>query len=297
MWIKSFVDYLRFERNYSRRTLESYQADLEAFERFYKTLDCELSWDSIDKDVVRQWMVSMMDVGNSPSSVSRRLSSLRSFYRFLLRRKCVETDPVYGVMGPKKPKMLPVYLRETEMNKLLDETIYPEGYVGLRDYVMLLVFYSTGVRVSELVGMNVTDVDLSACQIRILGKRNKERIIPYGEELSRVFERYLKELSSFSEFNLLQRPVFLDEKTRNRITPQKVRTIVQRYLSKVTTVKKKSPHVLRHTFATSMLNCQADLQSVKELLGHNSLSTTEIYTHTTFEELKKMYNAAHPRAK
>ncbi len=298
MWIRDFIDYLRFERSLSEKTVEAYQTDLEAFRSFYKNLDDEISWENVDADVVRQWMLEMMHKGNAASSVNRRLSSLRSFYRFLLKRKKVSKDPVYAVQGPKKEKTLPVYMREVEMDLLLDDGSFPEGFLGTRDKMMLLMFYSTGVRLSELVGMNLASLDMNGCLVKVTGKRNKQRLIPFGEEMCVMLQDYLKVRAQFCEDkHLSDDALFLDEKSGRRIAPAKVRNIVEKYLSLVTTQRKKSPHVLRHSFATSMLNHHADLQSVKELLGHESLSTTEIYTHTSFEELKEIYKQAHPRAK
>jgi len=300
MWIKVFVDYLRFERNLSERTIEAYQADLEAFKQFYKNLNSELSWKTIDSDIVRDWEVSMMDNGNSASSVNRRLSALRSFYRFLLRRKMVTVDPVHNLQGPKKEKSLPYYIRESEMNKLLDgEGYFSDDFEGQRDRMIMLMFYSTGIRLSELTGLNLADVDLDQMQVKVTGKRNKQRIIPYGDEMGDAIRGYLGLRASFlaAKGGKEETSFFVDTKNGNRILPAKVQVLVKRYLSLVTTQRKRSPHVLRHSFATSMLNHHADLQSVKELLGHESLSTTEIYTHTSFEELKEMYKQAHPRAK
>ena len=301
MWIQVFVDYLRFERNLSEKTIEAYRADLEAFEQFYKSLNNELSWKTVDSDVVRDWEVSMMNNGNSASSVNRRLSALRSFYRFLLRRKMVTFDPAHNLRGPKKEKALPYYIRESEMNRLLDgEGYFSNDFEGQRDRMIMLMFYSTGVRLSELTGLNLADVDLDQMQVKVTGKRNKQRIIPYGDEMGDAIRAYIDLRTSF----LVEKgraegetAFFVDARRGNRILPGKVQVLVKKYLSLVTTQRKRSPHVLRHSFATSMLNHHADLQSVKELLGHESLSTTEIYTHTSFEELKEMYKLAHPRAK
>ena len=273
MWIQSFIDYLRFEKNYSERTIKVYQADLKAFKQ-------------------------LMEDGNIASSVNRRLSSLRSFYKFLLQRKMVEYDPAHMVTGPQKEKPLPAYLRESEMNRLLDDVQFEKNYAGARDYMILLMFYSTGVRVSELTNLDVSDVDMTQKQIKVLGKRDKERVIPFGSEMEARLRQYLKERQEMLESRgLSAKALFLNERTCQQMTSWKVGSRVKYYLSMVTTQKKRSPHVLRHTFATSMLNHYADLQSVKELLGHERLSTTEIYTHTSFEELKELYNKAHPRAK
>ena len=296
-WIEDFIDYLQYERNYSRKTTEEYQADLEAFKRFYEAIDSNLDWAEMPADIVREWVVEMMDKGNAATSVRRRLSSLRSFYKFLLRRKLVTRDPVHTIPGPKAEKKLPTYVRETEMDRLFDGDFFSEDYQGFRDRMILLTFYSTGIRLSELVGLNDKDVDLDQMQLKVTGKRNKQRIIPYGDEFGDSLRRYLVDRDAFAKQFDGDSSLFLDERNGKRMTPAKVRGIVKKYLSMVTTQQRNSPHVLRHTFATAMLNHKADLQSVKELLGHESLSTTEIYTHTTFEQLKEMYNQAHPRAK
>ena len=296
MWIRIFIDYLRFERNLSEKTVEAYQTDLKEFEQFYKNLDEELSWQTVDADVIRQWVVAMMDRGNSAGSVGRRLSALRSFYKFLLRRKMVDHDPAHGVVGPKKEKNLPSFLRESEMDRLLDGDFFSDDFVGARDHLILLMFYSTGIRLSELTGLEMVNVDVDLQQLKVTGKRNKQRVIPFGSEMRLAIEDYVKRRMALGERLQVSSSFFVEEKSGLGMKPEKVRVIVRKYLSCVTTQKKRSPHVLRHTFATSMLNHNANLQSVKELLGHERLSTTEIYTHTTFEELKEMYNHAHPRA-
>ena len=297
-WIKDFIDYLQYERNYSRKTTEVYQADLEAFKQFYEAVDNSLTWEEMPADVIRQWVVEMMDKGNVATSVRRRLSSLRSFYKFLLRRGLVTRDPVHNLPSPKVEKKLPAYIREAEMDRLFDGDFFSEDYQGFRNRMILLTFYSTGIRLSELVGLAERDVDLDQMQLKVTGKRNKQRIIPYGDEFGDNLRHYLAERSIFAQQKQsADKSLFLDERSGQQMTPQKVRDIVKKYLSMVTTQRRNSPHVLRHTFATAMLNHNADLQSVKELLGHESLSTTEIYTHTTFEQLKEMYNQAHPRAK
>lgn len=298
MWIEPFIDYLRYERNLSEHTIAGYQADLKEFEQFYKGLDSELSWNNIDADVVRQWEVSIMERGNKASSVGRRLSALRSFYRFLLKRKMVRMDPAHLVKAPKKSATLPVYVREKEMNSLFDGDFFENSFVGKRDRTILLVFYSTGIRLSELVGLTLASLDKDRMQIKVTGKRNKQRLVPYGAELADTLDEYLNARDEFCLSKDAQtESLFVDERTSECMTPAKVRSVVEHYLSLVSTQSKKSPHVLRHSFATSMLNHHADLQSVKELLGHERLSTTEIYTHASFEELKRVYMNAHPRAK
>ena len=298
MWIESFVDYLRYERNLSEHTIIGYEADLKEFERFYKGLDSELDWSNIEADVVRQWEVSIMERGNKASSVGRRLSALRTFYRFLMRRKMVSKDPAHLVRAPKKEQVLPGYIREEEMNRLLDGDYFEDSFRGVRDRAMILMFYTTGVRLSELTNMRLSDFDIGQMQLKVTGKRNKQRLIPFGAELSECMQEYLEQRRVFCFQNhFVTEFFFLDERKGGRMDSVNVRELVKKYLSLVTTQKKRTPHVLRHSFATSMLNHHADLQSVKELLGHEKLSTTEVYTHTSFEELKEEYMHAHPRAK
>ena len=293
MFIDTFLKYLRFERNYSEKTIVSYRIDLEEFEDYLKKVDAEKNLVTADADLVRSWMVYLMEKGRSVATVNRKLSSLRSFYRFLLRRRVVDLDPMLKVVGPKKQKTLPSFLRVQEMDRLLDECSVNEGFEGVRDRLILEMFYATGMRLSELIGLSDADVDLSAKLLKVTGKRNKQRLIPFGEELWMDLLGYIK----LRNETLPDRDEALFvRKDGKRMYPELVYKIVRRNLSKVATLKKRSPHVLRHTFATAMLNGSAELQAVKELLGHESLATTEIYTHTTFEELKKVYEQAHPRA-
>ena len=293
MFIDTFLKYLRFERNYSEKTIVSYRIDLEEFEDYLKKVDAEKNLVTADADLVRSWMVYLMEKGRSVATVNRKLSSLRSFYRFLLRRRIVSLDPMLKVVGPKKQKTLPSFLRIQEMDRLLDECSADEDFEGVRDRLILEMFYATGMRLSELIGLSDADVDLSAKLLKVTGKRNKQRLIPFGEELWADLLGYIK----LRNETLPDRDEALFvRKDGKRMYPGLVYKLVRRNLSKVATLKKRSPHVLRHTFATAMLNGNAELQAVKELLGHESLATTEIYTHTTFEELKKVYEQAHPRA-
>ena len=290
---ESFLKYLRYERNYSEKTVLSYGTDLRKFEEYFKGLDEGIDFLTVDPDLVRGWVMAMMDAGYTATSVNRKLSSLRSFYRFLLRKGLVKADPMLKVAGPKKKKPLPVFVKEADMDRLLDAADFGEGFTGIRDRMIVEMFYSTGMRLSELVGLTDADVDFSSGLIKVTGKRNKQRLIPFGEELRGNMEAYLLARDENREGVC---DAFFVRKGGKAMLPETVRLIVKRNLSKVVTLKKKSPHVLRHSFATSMLNRHADLEAVKELLGHESLTTTEIYTHTTFEELKKVYEQAHPRA-
>ena len=288
-----FLDYLKLERNYSPATVKHYRDDLKEFERFFQGLDQQLSWESVDSDIVRRWMEYMMDKGNAASSVNRRLSTLRSFYRYALRRNLVVKDPVHGIQGPKRKRPLPQFLKESEMDRLLDERMWTDSYKDVLARTIIVTFYETGVRISELIGLNDKDVDYINCEIKVTGKRDKQRIIPFGDELFKTLNAYQQQRDIETESESV---AFFRTEKGKRVTDEQVRQMVKINLSKVSTLKKRSPHVLRHTFATAMLNHDAGVESVKKLLGHESLSTTEIYTHTTFEQLKKVYNNAHPRA-
>ena len=293
MMTDSFLDYLRFERNYSEKTIVSYGIDLIKFEEYIRGKDENVDFTTVDADLVRGWVMNLIEDGYTSASVNRKLSSLRSFYRFLLKKGVIGEDPMLKIIGPKNKKPLPVFLKEREMDRLLDDVPFKEDFTGCRDRMVLEMFYATGMRLSELIGLNDVDVDFSASLIKVTGKRNKQRLIPFGEELRRAMFVYLK---IRNEVLPGKAGAFFVLKNGKRMYPGKVYLLVKRNLSKVVSLKKRSPHVLRHTFATAMLNNEAELGAVKELLGHSSLTTTEIYTHTTFEELKKVYEQAHPRA-
>lgn len=292
MKIAEFLSYLEFERNFSQYTIKSYRNDLEKFQDFLKGVEEEPDIDEADSDIIRNWIVALMDQGFTATTVNRKLSSLRTYYHFLIRKGTICVNPTQKVNGPKKSKPLPTFVKESDMDKLLDERA-DDSFEGIRDRLIICFFYETGIRLSELISLSDQDVDLQRMTIKVLGKRNKQRYIPFGENLKTEIINYLQ---------VRDKTViggcdgFFVKKNGERLYQALVYKLVKRNLSKVVTLKKKSPHVLRHSFATSMLNNGADLESVKELLGHESLTTTEIYTHTTFEELKKVYKQAHPRA-
>lgn len=290
---ESFWEYLELEKNYSDKTVISYESDLREFEGYLKGVSEDLDLLAVDADLVRGWVVSLMDRGFASTSVNRKLSSLRSFYRYLLKRGYVTVDPVAKVQGPKVKKPLPVFVKEADMDRLLDQVDFGSGFEGVRDRLIIEMFYLTGMRRSELVNLRDGDVDFSACVIKVTGKRNKQRLIPFAEQLK---EDLLLYLSLRNEICAGACEAFFVRKDGRMLTPVAVYLLVKRNLAKVVTLKKKSPHVLRHSFATSMLNHDAEIEAVKELLGHENLMATEIYTHTTFEELKKVYEQAHPRA-
>ena len=294
MIIRDFLNYLRYERNRSELTVRRYERSLRDFESYFKNRDSQLSWESVDSDIIRDWMESMMDKGDMASTVNSSLSAVRSFFRFALSRKMVQNDPAHLVKGPKKQKPLPQFVREEEMNRLLDtEQMWEEGFAGLRARPIILLFYETGIRLAELIGLNSADVDFATHQLKVTGKRNKQRIVPFGPELESALQEYMQQRNARPSHE--EPALFLNDKGQ-RMTRSQVGVIVKRHLSLTTTLKKRSPHVLRHSFATAMLNNGAGLESVRMLLGHESVATTQIYTHTTFEQLKRVYENAHPRA-
>lgn len=295
MMIEQFLDYLQRERNRSAQTVQSYEKDLRDFESYYKRLDSHLSWESVDTDIIRGWMESMMDKGNNATSINRRLSALRSFFRFALIRGFVSMDPVRAVKGPKKSKPLPQFLREKEMDELLDgDAMWRENvFDDVRARTILVTFYTTGMRLSELVGLDMSSIDFVNRQLKVLGKGDKQRLIPFGDELDAELHNYIGMRDSI--FGGSAGALFVTDKGV-RMNQAQVRYVVRKNLTRVSSLKKRTPHVLRHTFATAMLNNGSGLESVKKLLGHESLKTTEVYTHATFEQLKRVYKNAHPRA-
>ncbi len=295
MMIDEFLNYLRYERNRSELTVRNYARSLENFKTYFQNRDSQLSWESVDSDIIRDWMESMMDKGDMASTVNNCLSAVRSFFRFALSRKLVDHDPSFVVKGPKKNKPLPQFVREDEMNRLIDQPqMWDDDFKGVRARTIIILFYETGMRLAELIGLNDQDVDFVARQLKVTGKRNKQRVIPFGEELGLALQQYLS-LRNQECPNKTTDALIVSDKGL-RMTRYQVETIVKKHLSLVTTLKKRSPHVLRHSFATAMLNNGAELESVRKLLGHESVATTEIYTHTTFEQLKRVYENAHPRA-
>lgn len=291
--VNQFLAYLSYERNRSLATVSSYRKDLEAFQKFVQAQDSTLLWADVDADLVRDWMAEMMNEGQRATSINRRLSALRSFYRFALARNLVKSDPVQGVVGPKKDKPLPQFLKEKEMDELLQEDFWTDCYEDVRDRMIIMTFYETGIRLAELMNLCDGDVDFMSGQLKVTGKRNKQRLIPFGAELSQALQYYMgvRDAQVVRHSSAL----FLANDGQ-QMTADAIRYRVKKHLSLVSTLKKRTPHVLRHTFATAMLNHKAGIESVKKLLGHESLSTTEIYTHTTFEQLKREYLNAHPRA-
>lgn len=292
-WVDLFLEYLKSERNYSQRTVESYADDIGDFQRFMDTLESKWTFSSVTSSDVREWIVYMMDERHyAVANVNRHLSALRTFYRYLRMMSFVGVNPMTKVTGPKKEKVLPAFVREADMDKLLDMTKDDDTYEGVRDRTIVMMFYETGIRRAELIGLTDARVDLGMSQLKVLGKRNKERIVPFGNELYCQIEHYLEKRHEVEQGSV---KAFFLNKNGMPVNESTVSRIVRDALSQVTTQKKRSPHVLRHSFATAMLNNDADLGSIQKILGHQSLATTEVYTHLSFEELKSVYKKAHPR--
>lgn len=297
LMIEGFLNYLTHERAYSPHTVTSYGNDLREFEAYLANTENVLELKDADADLVRGWAMHLMAMGRSATTVNRKLSSLRTFYKYLLKKEVIAVSPLQSVRGPKRKKPLPQFVREADMARLLNDTLTGDSWQDRRERVIIQLFYETGIRLSELVGLNVGDVDFDRKTIKVTGKRNKQRLVPIGDGLLQSLKEYVgkKDVEFGLSSTLNPQPLFVTDKGQ-RVYPAWVYRLVRRNLSQVVTLKKRSPHVLRHTFATAMLNGDAELEAVKELMGHESVSTTQIYTHTTFEELKKAYSKAHPRA-
>ena len=290
----SFIDYLRFEKHYSQHTVRSYDNDIGQFFSFINMHKGSDKMSDINSTDVRSWMIFMLDKGYSAVTVHRKISSLRTFFRFNMRAGIIKVNPVENIVLPKRQKRLPVFVEEASLDKLLDHYSFGEGYSGVRDRTIIEMLYTTGMRKAELIGLRIDDVDTGNRTVRVLGKRNKERIIPLISSFCDNLTQYI-DIRNEHFPDITESWLFLTEKG-NKLYDKFVYNTVKRYLDMVTTIEKRSPHVLRHTFATHMLNHGADLNSVKEILGHANLSATQVYTHNTFEKLKKVYKQAHPRA-
>lgn len=291
--VEEFLSYERDERLLSPRTVETYASNLRLFQEFFQCLDEGLTWETIDQDVIRDWMEDMLERGDKARSVNNRLTTLRMLYKWALAHNLVDKDPTRRIEPMKTDRPLPKFVREDEINRLLDSDLWQDTLEDVRARTIIIVFYETGIRLSELVGLDDADIDFHNRQLRVTGKGNKQRMVPFGNEMEQALRRYIT--CRNHEVGDTEPALFVDDKGR-RVKGWWVRSEVKRLLSLVSTQKKLSPHVLRHTFATAMLNHGAGIESVRRLLGHTSVATTEIYTHTTFEQLKREYKDAHPRA-
>ncbi len=285
----SFLKYLQFEKRLSSHTILAYSGDLEQFYSYLHTTYDIKKLSDINHVLIRSWIVELMDQKISPRSVNRKITTLKTFYKYLLRQGIATENPMLKIMSPKTSKRLPVFVEKDNMNTLIDTVAFGDDLEGVRNKLVIELFYATGIRLSELINLKLVNVDLDACQIKVLGKRNKERIIPFSNEIKSSIQDYMDKKPGLPGEFLFQL------KSGKKMYEKFVYRIVNEYLSLITTIDKKSPHVLRHTFATHMLNNGADLNAIKELLGHANLAATQVYTHNTVEKLKNIHKQAHPK--
>lgn len=294
MLLNSFLTYISHEKRYSQHTITSYQTDLSQFETYIQNTFA-LSIPEIKHTHIRSYMVDLMEVKSSAATINRKISALRSLYKFLLREVKISQNPMLLVKAPKIPKRLPVFIETQKIDSLLDSSeFFDDSFSSVRDQLVIELLFGSGMRLAELLQLKETDIDTYDGTIRVLGKRNKERIIPVNKQLINQLNSYvqLKKLQNFNN-NLLN---LIVTNTGSAAYPKLIYRIVSSYLSLVSTSDKKSPHVLRHSYATSLLNAGADLNAIKELLGHSSLAATQVYTHNSIERLKTIYKQAHPKA-
>lgn len=295
MDITVFLKYLELEKRFSTHTITAYQSDLLQFFAYLEEIYSLTSILEVRHFHIRAWVVELMQNKITPRSINRKLSTLKTYFKFLKRRKEIKENPMLKVIAPKVGKRLPVVVKEIELENLFEKINFGEGYAAVRDEMVMEMLYNTGMRRSELINLTPNNLDFYNHQVKVLGKGNKERLIPFAHQLADRLKNYLVIRSD--EFNLgVTEPLFLTEKGK-KMYPKLVYNLVKKYLSQITTVEQRSPHVLRHSFATHLSNNGADLNAIKELLGHSSLAATQVYTHNSIEKLKKVYQQAHPKAK
>lgn len=295
MIVEDFLRYMLAEREASPRTVKTYQDALSDYVAYLKIVDNDMNLEDADSDIIRSWVEDMMDRGHKATYTCKKLSAVKSLYRYALRQGIMKKDPAHSVSGPKKEKVLPTFLKEAEADKLFDQLEWDMDDIrDVRARTLLLLLYSTGIRRAEVVALRDKDINLITHEMKVTGKRRKQRIVPLGGEITAELQRYTKLRDEEIPATDTTEALFRNDRGK-QMTGGNVYAIVHKYLSLVTTQKKRSPHVLRHSFATAMLNHEAKLGGVQKLLGHESLDTTQIYTHVTFEELKRSYNKAHPR--
>lgn len=292
--VNSFLKYLEFERRYSPHTLVSYRTDLAQFQEFLAKSFPETKLEFVAYAQIRPWLVSLIEKEISPRSVNRKTVSLRSFYKFLIRKGVIEKNPTLKIQVMKTKKQLPSFVQEEDISQLLDNHEFANDFMGWRDKLILEMLYGTGIRLSELMNLETEWVNFYERTIKVLGKRNKERVIPFSKGLSDIIEKYISYKKN--RFSHNGNDFLLVTDKGKKCYPIMIYRVVNKYLSIFTTLDKRSPHVLRHTFATHLLNKGADLNAVKDLLGHTSLAATQVYTHNSMDKLKKVFDQAHPKA-
>lgn len=291
--INSFLKYLKYEKRFSRHTIISYQNDLSQFNAFIAKTYPETGIEEVNHAIIRDWLIILSERDLASRTINRKIITLRSFYKFLKRRGLIKKNPSLKIHALKTPRNLPQFVREGDMNLLMDQTDFGNDFFGIRDQLILEILYGTGMRLSELIQLKTTDFDRFNRQIKVSGKRNKERLIPITSSLAHLIDNYIKlKNNTFGQNTDLHLIVI---NTGEKLYPMFVYRIVKKYLG-ITNIDKKSPHVLRHTYATHLLGRGADLNAVKDLLGHKSLAATQVYTHNTLGKLKKIFDQAHPKA-
>lgn len=291
--INKFLDYLKFEKRYSAHTLRAYHDDLIQFRDYLQTEFGGMELNTLTAPIVRSWLASFKETGISSRSINRKISSLKSFFKYNIRTGIVSKSPMAAIVSPKIPKRLPTYVEEKDMNTLFNHVEFENDWNGYTARLSMLLLYSLGLRLSELINCKESQVDFSNQHIKILGKGNKERIVPTDNQLISEINKYIKRKRS--EFEHADQSYLLVNDKGKKLYPKYIYRVTNKYLQLVTTIKKKSPHVLRHSFATHLTNNGAELNAVKELLGHSSLAATQVYTHNTIEKLKNVHKKAHPR--
>jgi integrase/recombinase XerC len=294
-YVKKFFNYLTFEKRYSEHTICSYKNDIDQFFNYCKEQNENgLDIQKIDEKLIRSWIVFLINNNISTRSVNRKISTLKTFYKFLIREGYLTNNPMNKVLAPKVSKSLPVFVEEKQIKHLLDDIEFENDFEGIRNKLIIEMLYLTGIRLTELVDLKSNNISLNEQSLKVLGKRNKERIIPFPKYFIKPINDYIQLKNE--KFNQTKTDFFFVTNKGEKIYHKLVYRIVKKHLQMVTTLEKKSPHVLRHTFATHLLNKGADLNAIKEILGHANLSATQVYTHNTFEKLKNIYKQAHPRA-
>lgn len=292
--IPAFLSYLRFQKRYAQHTLLAYTQDLTSFEQYLKDTyadECPAKATSV---MIRSWLASMRESGIQPRTVNRKISSLKSFYKYLLREQMIEASPMSSILSPKVKKRLPQYVEKQDMDRLFQEEVFPEDFKGQTQRLIMHILYATGIRRSELLNLKEQHIDFSNQTLKVLGKGSKERIIPVGASLLALLREYRQLKSTLGEG--ADREYLLVNPQGKRLHSAFIYNTVKQYLSGVTTIQRRSPHILRHTFATHLTGNGADLNAVKELLGHSSLAATQVYTHNHIEKLKEIHKKAHPKS-
>jgi integrase/recombinase XerC len=290
--ITHFLKHIKYEKRCSDHTVTAYQTDILQFEEYLKKTYDFLHPQLADFQMIRSWIVSMVEAKVENRSVNRKIATLRTFYKFLLLKKIIDKDPMLKISALKTQKTIPEFVREKEMDTLLDDIEFPDDFVGVRDKLILELLYGTGMRLSEMIDLQERDIDFYNRTITVLGKRNKQRVIPINQPLVKLIQEY----QNFKHSELLGNNYLIVSEKGLQAYPVMIQRITKKYLSLVTTLAKKSPHILRHSYATHLLNNGADLTAIKDLLGHSSLSATQVYTHNSMEKIKKIYQQAHPKA-